>query len=248
MIKIVRSHPPTKLLDKSKEMYQGFYQIQQQGKKIKIRDLWNQLQENNQKVVRERLRSMAEACCSFCGVKLVGSEMDVDHYLPSAHFPFIAYCWDNMLPTCKSCNQSFKRNYVPTALEGKTIIEESMRDEIPHDHVYNKEELLELAKDDRIIDPTFDRVEEHLTFHPAIYTYSAESTIGKKTKEMFFDRDEMIRRIEGISNIVKGLFKSIDSYEEVKEHIENIIEIQGRKFYFYSFYEYWKQQKEAGHL
>ena len=37
-----------------------------------------------------------------------------------------------------------------------------MTGEISHNHIYDKDKIFELAKNDRIIDPTYDNVEDHL--------------------------------------------------------------------------------------
>ena len=210
----------------------------------KIHPRWNTIKHYGNTVVRDNLRLISDNCCCFCGCKVADSKMDVDHYLPSSQFPYLAYCWENLIPTCKQCNQTLKGDYYPDSLKDLVIIESCMTGEISHNHIYDKDKIFELAKNDRIIDPTYDNVEDHLIFNPEFFSYQAKTNIGLKTNEMFFDREEVVRDLEGISNIAKAFVKE----GSPKKLLIDIINLYGSEFYYYSFYEYWQAEKEAGRL
>lgn len=211
----------------------------------KIRDRWNTIQKDNRKVVRETLSSTSNEECSYCGKKIIGSDMDVDHFLPSAVFPYLSYCWDNMLPSCKRCNQALKNDYSPPALKEKIIIEHCAQNLVnPYDFTFNKNIMYALAKDERLIDPTFDNVDEHLEFNPEFYLFKAKSPIGEKTIEIFFDNVDTMRQFEKISIIVKEFVKLGLS----RDVITPLIEAYGTEFYYNAFWDYWTIEKSEGRL
>lgn len=241
MKQLTRNESPSKLVNslEKKKLYENL-----RDEKGKIRPRWNTMQKDGVKVVREALKLISNECCCFCGSKVQDSKMDVDHYLPSSKFPYLAYCWENLLPTCKQCNQTFKGDFYPRSLHELMIIESCMNGSITCHHVYDHETILEICENDRIIDPTIDKVENHLEFNPEFFLYDTKTQIGINTNEMFFNRDEVIRHLEGLSNIVKGLVKDGCS----KERLQDIIFVYGQEFYYNSFFDYWIKEKEAGRL
>jgi len=211
-----------------------------------IRERWNSIQENGVKVVRERLRSMAKGCCAYCGKRVNGSDMDVDHFIPSHHSPYLSYCWDNLLPSCKKCNQNYKNKFIPLELKGKQIVEQCMSNDITtSDYIYSKEVILQkLCGDSRIIDPTLDKIEDNLVFNPEFYMYETKTCIGEKTKEMFFDKYEFIEDLEKLSNIVKIIVEKNSGHQLIMD----LIDLYGYEFYYNIFYQYWKNEKANGRL
>jgi len=75
-------------------------------------------------IIRKQLLKMSNSSCAYCGKKIGNSSLDVDHYLPLSQFPYIAYCWDNLIPACKACNQSSKRDFFPSSLKKIKIVED----------------------------------------------------------------------------------------------------------------------------
>lgn len=240
MNQLIRSTCPVKLDDAQKmSYYQNLY-----DSNGKIRPRWNTLQLHGKKEVREALASFSNNNCCFCGEKVFGSEMDVDHYLPTSRFPYLAYCWENLLPSCKRCNQAYKRDFLPLSLKDKVVIEACMQNELECDLIYDKHTIMDMTKEERIIDPTFDVVDDHIVFNPEFYFYEDKTSIGRKTIEMFFNRDEVVRRLESISLIVKGLVSNGCGYERV----EDIISTYGQEFYYRAFYQFWMNEKAEGRL
>ena len=78
-------------------------------------------------IIRKQLLKMSNSSCAYCGKKIGNSSLDVDHYLPLSQFQYIAYCWDNLIPACKACNQSSKRDFIPSSLKKIKIVEDSYR-------------------------------------------------------------------------------------------------------------------------
>lgn len=217
-------------------------------KEGKIIPRWNTIQESGKSIIRENLSLMSVNSCCYCGKRILESNLDVDHYLPSSKFPFISYCWDNLLPSCKRCNQALKRSYYPPILKDKKIIENCGQKIVdPFDITYNKNIIYSLSRNERIIDPTFDNVDDHLEFKPELFLYKPKSKIGEKTIEIFFSNAETMKYFEQISNTVKHLVGDIDRVNG-RIALDNFIGIDGSEYYYNVYWEYWISEKMAGRL
>ncbi|MEG1254833.1 HNH endonuclease signature motif containing protein [Clostridium sp.] len=236
---------PTKLLDNEykKRIYLDLY-----DKDGNVKPRWNSIRENNIRVVRDYLINITKGCCTYCGKKIKDSDMDVDHFLPSHEYNYLAYCLDNLVPSCKKCNQNYKNKFVPNEIKGKKIIEACMEQELEEfDYIYDKDIILnELCSESRLIEPTFDNVEEHVNFNPEFYMYEAKTKIGENTISMFFDKSEFVGELEEISNMVKEIVEK--NRDDNYEIIEFLIRAQGYDFYYNKFYEYWQNEKVNNRL
>ncbi|MGP6151625.1 HNH endonuclease [Priestia flexa] len=241
MRQLTRPASPTKLInnERKRRLYENL-----KDEAGNIRPRWNTLVEGGARVVRDAVRSISNDCCCFCGVKVLDSKMDIDHYLPSSKFPYLAYCWENLIPTCKQCNQTFKNDFFPNSLSELEIIESCMEGCLTCHHIYNQDLIMELSKNDRIIDPSYDNVNDHLEFNPEFYLYNVKTPIGINTNKMFFDRDEVVRHLEGISNITKKFVINGCS----KDVLDDIINLYGQEFYYHAFFDYWVEEQAAGRL
>jgi hypothetical protein len=60
--------------------------------------------------------------CAYCesptSVVVYG---DVEHFRPKSKYWWLAYCYENYLPSCTVCNQRFKRDEFPLAANAKTL-------------------------------------------------------------------------------------------------------------------------------
>lgn len=75
-----------------------------------------------------------------------------------------------MLPSCKHCNQNIKHDFVPEEIKKLSIVEDCAKDLITYNHIYDKEFVLNtLCSKSRIIEATFDNVEENLEFNAEFY-------------------------------------------------------------------------------
>ncbi|MGL5086770.1 MAG: HNH endonuclease [Clostridium sp.] len=240
-----RLSKPSKLLDNDykKRLYFNMY-----DKNGKIKPRWNSIRENNKRIVREYLLSISDGTCVYCGKRVKDSDMDVDHYLPSHQYNYLAYCLDNLVASCKRCNQNYKNRFIPMELKDKQIIEMCMeKDIVDFDYIYNKQIILnEIATEGRILEPTFDNVDSHIKFNPEFYMYEAKTKIGQNTINMFFDKSEFVEELEEISNLVREIVKkhNEDSYELIQYFINR----EGYKFYYNKFYEYWMTEKRNNRL
>jgi hypothetical protein len=197
--------------------------------------------------IREFLFKITNGCCAFCGEN---KNIEVDHFFPKGKrdgkrdaAPYLAYCWENLLPCCSLCNKR-KSTYFPKSLKGKQIIEVCVDGLVPHDHLYDLREIMDLSNEDRLIDPSFDQVEQHLIFDPEFMFYTPLSSIGEITNERFFEHDDFVKNLEKISNLAKALVKEQVAYEV----FEAVVLCNGEEFYLRAFYEYWKQEQVLGFM
>lgn len=204
--------------------------------KGKIRDRWN-LPTYKKDLVEVLLR-MSSGECSFCGTKLGESNLDIEHYLPKEQFPYLSYYFENYLASCKPCNQNRKRSYYPKSLES---IKDKLGESVLVGHIegikveaYNKHALL-TNTNDRIIEPSFDNIQEHLEFSPETTNYLTKTNIGIETNRMFFNHHEVLNLLQTISLKVKADIEEGNS----KESILGWGNLMGYSFYIEQFYEYW---------
>ncbi len=202
----------------------------------KIRTRWNLPNYRNE--IRQVLIETSAGECAFCGKKVNNDDFDIEHYLPKEYFPYLSYYFDNYLCSCKSCNQNKKKSYFPKSLEnikeklGDPILKDKIENIIP----YNRKKILKETTD-RIIEPTFDKINEHLEFEPLSCNYLIvnQSNIGYETNKMFFDHREFVSRLQKISEQV---LKEINSGTP-KEIILQWAEILGYSFYIEKLYDFW---------
>ncbi len=171
--------------------------------KISARWTTTCLDDDGISAIRKALWTMSEKCCAYCGKQLKLSEMDVEHYLPKEAFEYLAYCWENYLPSCKRCNQNLKGTYVPSTLQEK-ILKDPVILHLKAEERYDKTSVL-MACLDRIIDPSFDNPSEHLTFDVLLHGYIPKTAIGICTNNYFFNDKEVADDLEKISESVREL-------------------------------------------
>jgi uncharacterized protein (TIGR02646 family) len=253
MNKIHRLPEPDCLNDQiaeSKQKKIQFYQdLRDSSGKIKPR--WNSTCKEGGLVskIRLTLLEMSNHCCAYCGVKIDNTSMDVDHYLPSSEFPYLAYCWDNLLPTCKKCNQNMKSDFCPQSLRTKKIVEQILSEQLEHDLIYDKAYLLSsIAQDDRLIEPSYDNPEEHLAFNPEFYFYESRTKIGSVTNVKFFKHKEVACEWEKLSRFVRALVQQIQDQQLILETLKLYTELHGQEYVCMKFYEYWITEREQGRI
>ena len=202
----------------------------------KIRNRWNL--PTYQEDIKKVLFNTTNGECAFCSRKVGDSDFDVEHYFPKEQFPYLAYSFENYLCSCKHCNQSLKKTYYPKSLDS---IKQSLRESILVNEIdgiiaYNKKEILDKTTD-RIIEPTFDNIEEHLEFEPLSCTYLVKnnSSIGEETYKMFFNHREVVDYLQSINKQIMKMVMEGNS----KDTILDLGLICGYSFYIEKFYEYW---------
>jgi len=152
--------------------------------------------------------------------------MDIDYYLPSSKYPYLAYCFDNYLPSCKKCNQTIKKDFIPKTIKDKVIIEPILSNVYISDFLYDKNLISNECKDHRLIDPSFDNTE--------FYFYENKTPIGKITADMFFNkRKEVAENYQEISFFIKELVVA----NLGKNMILHFIKLYGYEYVCLKFYD-----------
>ncbi|MGM0239464.1 HNH endonuclease [Enterococcus sp. AZ103] len=118
MIKIKRTEPPNKLDQNEVKILTNMY----------IKDkkpVWNK------RYIKDSLLLMSHEKCAYCEAPLVepGTYMEVEHFYPKSLYPDKVVDWNNLLPSCKSCN-SAKGSFDPNV---EPIIDPSNRN--PRDYI-----------------------------------------------------------------------------------------------------------------
>lgn len=182
------------------------------------------------------LSEMSHGECAFCGVKIGNKDFAIEHFLPKERFPYLSYCVDNYLPACKKCNQSLKRVFFPASLEPvqNKLADKALFGKMDGIIPYEPSEILPTVLD-RIIEPTYDIIEEHLHFNPDTTCYIAMTEIGERTNEMFFRHSEVVSKLQQLST---QIFKMINE-GSTKDTILGWGELYGHSFYIEQLYNYW---------
>jgi uncharacterized protein (TIGR02646 family) len=211
------------------------------------------LDEDKKSKIRTTLLEMSDSCCAYCGRKIKLEEMDVEHFLPKEAFPYLAYCWENYLPSCNPCNQSVKRDFVPKSLENRLLKDFDIDPFAPKDATQETLKINLLAQiadyecfdkniilkncQDRIIDPSFDNPSDHLEFNVLLSGYEGLTDIGEITKSLFFDKnfaDDLAAISNSIFDLING--DHIAPWDFIQEHF---IDRFGYEFYYRAYYDYW---------
>lgn len=194
-----------------------------------VKPRWNN--SPHKEFFEEIFEKIFDSECVFCGAK--ERTLDIEHYLPTSKFPYLSYAYDNLLLSCKYCNQTLKRNISPESLDGINYGEKYLIGEIDGIVEYNKKKVLKNIED-RLIEPTFDDIEKHIEFKYDTGVYIDKTNIGRITNTMFFSKKtaEIINRIK---YIVMLLVKENKGDDVLKE----IIETHGYSYYYRTYFEYW---------
>lgn len=148
---------------------------------------------------RDSLQAMSAGCCAWCERRLEKT-WHVEHYLPRKEFPWLQYCWENLLPSCSDCNHA-KRTVRVTARTSGTWIDPVL---VGHQEGEPYEPVTALATiEDRLIEPSVDDPDVHLRFQPADCTWHDRSPVGYRTIEKLFSDRSYNERIQGISDLAR---------------------------------------------
>jgi uncharacterized protein (TIGR02646 family) len=229
MKRLERGEPPVYL---EPATVKGWY-ADLRDKGGEIRDRWNARVANG-RPVRDPLEQLSDGCCAWCGKKLE-TGWPVDHYLPQAHFPRLSYHWNNLLPSCETCNKVRKKDYFPTQLAKDSLTDPILELPTP----YEPTALLPSIKD-RLVDPSSEDPAAHLVFQPEAHGYKptdpAPDSTGTRTIRTFFPDKTFGEAMEKLSTIVRILV-SIPGAEAA---ISPLIEKDGQEFYYHAYTAYWR--------
>jgi len=139
--------------------------------------------------VKEALIKAQHGKCCFCEAK-VGGDGDVEHFRPKAAscqgkrqkivkpgYYWLTYEWSNLLLSCSTCNQRYKKNYFPLA-------HPTTRARSHRDNIAGEEPLL--------INPTEQDPEQYISFRQEIPYSINDNPQGKLTIEILrLDREPL---------------------------------------------------------
>lgn len=157
------------------------------------------------------------AKCAYCESALELIDGDIDHFRPRAGYFWLAYQWTNLLPTCKTCNQVYKRAQFP--VEGQKATSAA---DLPAERPL----LLDPLGDDPAADPI-----RHLEVDES-GTIVGKSLRGTTTIQVLgLDRDSLRRQRRHAYLAVEALVRRAkDGEVQAREDLEAIVEGK-RPFY-----------------
>lgn len=166
--------------------------------------------------------------CYLCEAQISRRAMSVDHRKPKAQFPELTCSWENLFPTCRTCNECRRRNY-PTdglldpatdAIESR--LEQTLRpseptgDERPQfratdpadapaaatarelDHIHNADSI----KSDELRDAINERIAQVIL---ELADFKKHSTTTGPVRKLFEDRlRELFSRRAPFTALVRG--------------------------------------------
>jgi hypothetical protein len=110
--------------------------------------------------------------------------------------------------------------------------------------IYDKANILNnIAKNDRLIEPSFDNPEEHLAFNPEFYFYESKTKMGEITNHKFFNHKEIVEEFEKLSRFIQSLIINLKDKQIALETVKSYIDLHGKESVCLRFYEYWLQRK-----
>ena len=139
--------------------------------------------------IKEALEKVFHGKCAYCETRYgAGSNVDVEHFRPKSEvknsdidnpslgYYWLALAWENLLPSCQSCNRRWKRKLFgkeKTELTGKGTL---FPLENPKKRARNTRQLL--AEKPLLLHPYFDNPDAHLNFEVDGLVYPVHN--GKK--------------------------------------------------------------------
>jgi len=135
MIKIERGKPPEKTaIQKRKEKELRKLRKLAKSGELSSKNFDSRLWSDSK--VKDFLYSSQHGKCCYCERKRdIKRESDIDHFRPKAEvkeaeknhqgYWWLAYCWENLLIACKTCNQEYKTSKFPLRDEKKRAYTEN---------------------------------------------------------------------------------------------------------------------------
>lgn len=112
---------------------------------------------DNAKIVKESLKKIYYYKCAFCEDTLKNSYGHIEHYRPKSSYYWLAFAWDNLLPSCEICNIS-KSNHFEIFDKKNLYKQETLADLHTSLSQYNGEEH------PKLLHPEIDNYEHLIRF------------------------------------------------------------------------------------
>lgn len=236
MIKIKRPCPPknTKMEQKKAQVLKAIKQSINEDKKTKIENLWT---ENK---VKAFLYQYQHGKCCYCERKRDKREMDVEHFRPKAEvkknknhqgYWWLAYEWDNLLLSCKTCNTK-KGTQFPLQNEQSRAF--TPKDDLKKEKPFLINPLTENPED--FIE--YDCLESTIMIKAIGKNERGKRTVNELTGinnlEVLKNRAEHLEGCQNLFTLYKNnLEKREEKKQEIKEKISSSSEFAGlARFYF----------------
>ena len=178
--------------------------------------------------VKEALVAAQHGKCCFCESK-IGPDGDVEHYRPKAcysqdrddslHGPgyyWLAYEWPNLLLSCSTCNQRYKRNLFP-------LSDPARRATSHHGDTAGEDPLL--------IDPSEQDPEEYVSFRREIpypidrnpYGTATIEVLGLRREGLNERRRELLSKLARLHELVQSADRLPDSMQPLVERARQVL-------------------------
>jgi uncharacterized protein (TIGR02646 family) len=164
--------------------------------------------------IKSKLKEIQKNKCAFCEVNLDSQHGEVEHFRPkrmfkqnqedSAHYPgyyWLSYNWENLLLSCITCNQKWKKNLFPIIHPDKRALN--------HNFDINKEKPF-------FINPYKENPSHFIKFNGPLAVGIDKGNRGKLTIKYFNLNRKGENRINSIFELRKGLFDKLNlNYESL---------------------------------
>lgn len=224
-----RGEAPVPLADNAAAHRQAWYEDLRDAHG-EIRPRWR-----TNRHIQAGVRGLTSERCAWCGRP---GGVTTDHYLPKEAFPRLAYCWENLLPSCHFCNEKRKRDYVPPGLVSDSLVDPALAPG-PNERAYAPDQILP-ALPERLVDPSFEDPAQHLRFDPMSHGYTALTRVGEVTRGRFFDEKEDAEAWEKLSASVRWHVEHASSDHDLQEGLRELEALVGSGFYIDEYARFWR--------
>ena len=133
MIHLRRQDLPSAAARYLDRVTQRIFETAQDQQREVAASAWRSKSSAQFREVRATLSAMCSGVerCMYCEDS---AWTDVDHYVPKARSPRLAFTWTNYLAACSACNSNYKREEYPTGPQGDRLLIDPTKDE-PLDHL-----------------------------------------------------------------------------------------------------------------
>lgn len=173
-------------------------------------------------IVTELLKK-TDGKCAYCESDLTDLQVNIDHFRPqnaaadmegkisSDHYWWLALKWNNLLPSCQTCNSN-KKNYFPVLKKRATV------------NYSGKETLFSIEKP-VLIDPEYENPEDYFYYNNEGMIF-AKSERGRISIELLcLNREDLII---GRRNALISLEKTFIEIREIETSSANYETIEGK--------------------
>lgn len=228
-----------------KDLYKNLYTVTKKNVVTnKIITRWNSKKHDLRNVLYQNRTE-----CGYCGEIISGSNIRIDHYLPSSKFPYLAYYLYNYVPSCSRCNEANKSDYTPPSIINKKLCDPILGTN--YDNIYTPLDLQRLATvTDRLYNPYLDDFFQIISYDFILLQFKSisDSSIGNITINELLSSEEYLKKLNDINIYVNKCINIASDNQELTILIEGIKEISGYSTFIDLCLTHWKEEEEKGCL